>query len=216
MVYYPFSEALHYTHLEYDPNSPLIFCFDFNVSPGIAVVVQEHKKEDQIISNIIGEVYIENDSNTLLVCDKLKKDWKHHMGKIYCYGDRTGGARGTAKVLGTDWDLIKSSLKKQWRKVYFDLPSKNPREKDRVNSVNTRLLNAADLVRIKIDPSKAPHVVDDFEGTLLMKSGTGEIDKKSDPMMSHYTDGFGYYIHKVFPVKREQFSANKQERRYWK
>lgn len=213
-VYYQFSEGLHYSRLEYNSNSPLIFCFDFNVSPGIAVVVQEEKIGKHIISNIIGEVYIEDDSNTLLVCKKLKHDWKHHKGKIYCYGDKTGGARGTAKVMGSDWDLITASLSKKWKNIGYDLPPKNPRERDRVNSVNTRLLNANGVVRVKIDPTKAPHVVEDFEGVLLSRSGTGEIDKKTDPKLTHCTDAVGYYIHKVFPVDRETWKRTEQQ--FWK
>lgn len=217
MVYYQFSEALHYKRLQYRSDLPLIFCFDFNVSPGVAVVVQEVKKGPHIISNIIGEVYIKDDSNTPLVCKKLIFDWKHHRGKVYCYGDKTGGARGTAKVLGTDWDLIHTSLSRQWgNRVSYDLPRVNPREKDRVNSVNTRLLNANDVVRIQIDPSKAPHVVEDFEGVLLTKDGTGEIDKKRDPQLTHYTDGFGYYIHKVFPVSRDLVSLKPNNTEFWK
>lgn len=40
-AYYPFNEKNHCTSLMYDPRLPLIFCFDFNVQPGVAVVLQE-------------------------------------------------------------------------------------------------------------------------------------------------------------------------------
>ena len=40
-VYYAFHQAIHCWPVEYDPSRPLLFCFDFNVEPGVAVVCQE-------------------------------------------------------------------------------------------------------------------------------------------------------------------------------
>jgi hypothetical protein len=52
-----------------------------------------------------------------------------------------------------------------------------------------------------VDPAKAPSVVRDFEGVRLLKGGSGEIDKKADPLLSHWTDGIGYYC------ERESFRS---------
>ena len=43
-------------------------------------------------------------------CKKLIADWENHKGRVVCYGDATGGAGGSAKVKGSDWDLIKEEL----------------------------------------------------------------------------------------------------------
>ena len=43
-------------------------------------------------------------------------------------------------------------------------------------------------------------MVKDFEGVKLLEGGSGEIDKKADPMLTHLTDGIGYYIAKEFPI----------------
>jgi hypothetical protein len=53
---------------------------------------------------------------------------------------------------------------------------------------------------LMVDPVKAPHVVKDFEGVRLLEGGSGEIDKKADPHLSHLSDGVGYYCAKEFPI----------------
>jgi hypothetical protein len=64
-----------------------------------------------------------------------------------------------------------------------------------------------------VDPSRAPHVIKDFEGVVVVEGGSGEIDKKANPELSHLSDGAGYYIFREFPVKK-QYVASGQ--RYWK
>jgi hypothetical protein len=63
-----------------------------------------------------------------------------------------------------------------------------------------------------IDPQKAPFTVKDFEGVRVIEGGTGEIDKKRDPMLTHLSDGVGYYIHREYPVRKYAPSGDK----YWK
>lgn len=224
-AYYPFSRDKHCGNLSYDPHRPLIFCFDFNISPGTAVVAQEQtlpaqwqkdnkgqiirdKKGDRIPivgTGIIGEVYIPRNSNTPAVCRKLIADWGDHKGEVLAYGDATGGAGGTAKVLGSDWELIKELLRGHYggRFSVRTKPS-NPPERQRVNSVNTRLMNGVHEIHMLVDAVKAPNVVKDFEGVSTLKGGSGELDKKKDPMLTHLTDGLGYYIDYEFPVVKQQ------------
>lgn len=209
-AYYNFLEKTHCSRLAYNPREDLIFTFDFNVAPGTAGVTQEQYMPSRGTgkklwgSGIIGEVYIPRGSNTVMVCDKLITDWGKHRGRIFCYGDSTGGAKGSAKILGSDWQLIKEKL---WHhfgvdRVIFRIPKANPRERDRVNSVNSRLLNTKGEIRMMVDPSKAPKIVKDFEGVTVVEGGSGEIDKTSNPELSHLTDGIGYYTHREYPVKR--------------
>ena len=57
-----------------------------------------------------------------------------------------------------------------------------------------------------VDPVKAPHVVRDLEGVVLLKGGSGEIDKKGTPDLTHISDALGYSIEAEFPTtKREVF-----------
>lgn len=211
MAYYAFNEKIHVGKYRqfYDKTRPLILCFDFNVSPGVAVIVQEFGSDifdipiGSSITAIIGEIYIPKQSNTLRVCRKIIDKYEDHEGIIICYGDSTGGAEGTAKISGSDWDIIKQQLYPHWGdRLYFKVPIKNPRERQRVNAVNSRLMTYSKNVRLVIDGKHAPKTVKDFEGVRVIDGSAGEIDKKSDKLLTHLTDAVGYYIHREYPVAK--------------
>lgn len=210
-VYYKFSDHRSKARLEYNPDAPLLFCFDFNVDPGVAAVAQEMSLPSGLDgTGVIGEVWIPNNSNTERVCDKLIQDWGDHRDKIKCYGDASGGARGTAKVQGSDWDLIVQKLRPKFgERLHIDVPPANPPVRSRVNAVNSRLCSTTGDVRLMVDPARAPKVVRDFEGVRWIEGGAGEIDKKKDPMLTHISDAIGYYVAKVFPVRRAVTGAHK-------
>lgn len=216
-AYYSFDERIHVGKYKrfYRKHRPLVFAFDFNESPGVASVLQEFKRSDIIgktLTGIVGEVYIPQNSNTLRVCDKLIQDWGDHEGEIFCYGDATGGSKGSAKVKGSDWDLVKSKLYPHFGdKLHFRVPKSNPRERVRVNSMNSRLLNTFDDVFMVIDHT-CKYTVKDFEGVRVIVGGTGEIDKRKDPKLTHLTDAIGYYVAKEHPVIEWESSRQK----YWK
>jgi hypothetical protein len=219
-AYYPFLDAIHcHKGLAslYDPKAPLGFCFDFNVAPGVAVVTQELKLPGQFVRDpktkaplldkplvgtaVIGEVYIPQNSNTEAVCSRLIKDWGSHKGYVECFGDATGGAEGSAKLAGNDWEIIEREMRKAFpSRVYMQVPKANPRERLRVNAMNTRLINGAKEVHMLVDPARAPWTVKDLEGVRLLEGGSGELDKKADPKLTHLTDALGYYIEQRFPI----------------
>jgi hypothetical protein len=163
-------------------------------------------------TGVIGEVYIPRNSNTPAVCRKLYADWKDHEGPISVYGDATGGARTTQNEKGSsDWDLVKENLYRDFGServtVRLNLSDNgkpvNMPERSRVNAVNSRLKSDSGLVRLMVDGQHAPMTVMDFEGVRLLEGGSGEIDKKNDPKLTHLTDAVGYYIAKEFPVRRD-------------
>ena len=98
-------------------------------------------------------------------------------------------------------------------RVYFRVPLSNPRERDRVNSVNSRLLNTKGEIRMMVDPTKAPQTVRDFEGVVVIEGGSGEIDKHVDPERTHLSDAVGYHLWQEYPVKK-QYSYDVGT--YWK
>jgi len=138
-------------------------------------------------TGVIGEVWIPSNSNTPAVVNRLIFDWGKHQGQILIYGDASGGSRGTAKTLGSDWDLVKQLLYTHYgsARVFFEVPKANPSERARINAVNSRLKSMDGVLRLMVDPEHAPHVVNDFEGVRLLEGGSGEIDKKRDRELSH-------------------------------
>ena len=201
-AYYAFADSTHTAALAYNPRATLAFCFDFNVEPGVAAVCQEQALPSGLEgTGVIGEVWIPRNSTTPAVCRKLIADWGAHVGNVVCYGDATGGARGSAKVDGSDWDLITRELKATFGdRLSIKVRTANPPERARINAVNSRLKSATGEVRLMVDPPKAPHVVRDLEGVTLLKGGAGELDKKASPQLTHISDALGYYIEREFPV----------------
>ena len=237
-AYYNFDMGLHVSKaLAYNPYAPLIFCFDFNVSPGVAVVCQEQvlpgcfenipnpryfgganalqnalasELQDAFVrrpitgTGIIGEVHIPQNSTTPAVCRRLIHDWGAHEGEILCYGDASGGSKGSAKIQGSDWELIDQILCQHFgNRVTLQVPRANPPERSRVNAVNARFKTTEGIIRMLVD-SECPNLIRDFEGVRVLEGGTGEIDKRRDPKLTHLSDALGYYIAYEFPVQAEQ------------
>ena len=198
-AYYSFDPELHaIATLEYNAAAPIALCFDFNVNPGVCAVIQEHGD----CTDIIGEVWIPNDSNTQRVCRKIVADWGKHAGDVYLYGDATGAARKTSAVLGSDWDLIVAELQPVFKeRLKKRVGRSNPPERVRVNAVNARLLNAAGEVRLRCCAVNAKRNAVDFEGVTMLDGTAGELDKKSAPMLTHMSDAVGYYVARKHPIK---------------
>lgn len=215
-AYYTFIEARNTAGLTYDPKGDLIFMFDFNVAPGVAAVGQEQILPPKGVAGtgIIGEVYIPRASNTPMVVRRLLTDWGDHKGRVFCYGDFSGDNDSPAAVLGTSWQLIKEMFWAHYgtERVYFRVKP-NPKERDRVNSVCARCCSLDNTVRLMIDPSRAPQTLRDFEGVTVVKGGSGELDKKIDPTLTHLTDAVGYYVWREFPITRKWMPLRQK---FWK
>lgn len=204
MAYYQWTRTDHLRGVTYSPSLPLIFALDFNVDPGTAVIIQEQLIDGEMSTCVIGEVHIPSHSSTPAVAKKLIKDWGHHEGAVYIYGDPAGGARHTSQTDGSDWDLLKQFFRKPFGdRVRWRVPRSHPYIRDRVNSVNARMRSADGVVRLKVNPKLAKHVVKDFEGVSLLAGGSGEIDKKGGEKqgLTHLSEAIGYYIHAKFPVR---------------
>lgn len=229
-AYYSFAEEHNTRELDYDPRLPLLFSFDFNRSPGVAVVSQEQAIRGVLVDEcvrcradaagtaggacrkcgsllplatatcVIGEVHIPRDSNTPRVCTRLAADWSHHKGAVICYGDATGGAKKSSSVEGSDWELIRTYLGRDFPQMQFDVDKANPAERARLNAVNLRACNAAGERRLFVDPRKAPNLLRDLCEQLVLTGGTGELDKDKDKTLGHAADGLGYQIHKLYPA----------------
>lgn len=214
-IYHSFNAALHAAErLPYFPDQPLMLCFDFNVKPGVAEVVQEQRywgRNPKVAGEItasIGEVWIPDDSNTLKVCRKLIEDWGKHRGEVLVYGDATGGARGTAAVDGSDWVLIERELRRVFgARLSMRVGMSNPPERVRVNCVNSRLLNADGIARWLFDPERCPRLVDDMDSVVAQVGSAGEIEKKKYPMLTHCSDSVGYMAEKRYPITDHTMSS---------
>ncbi len=207
-AYYTFIREVHAKRpLPYKKDRPLIFCFDFNKNPGTAIILQEQDWErvpDARFSSrlccALDEVWITGSSNTLEVCTRLRQKLRRfkHTGDIYIYGDATGGAGGSAKVAGSDWDLIEESFENLGDRVKYRYRSRNPKPRIRVNALNARFQTADGMIHMLVDPKRCPHLCDDLENVVWNHDGT-DLDKRKGEL-THCTDGTGYWAHAEYPV----------------
>lgn len=213
-AYFPFEKNRHVTDLRLVPSRPVWMCLDFNVAPGVAVLAQEQTRHDypgrtdwpagtgSEFTACLGEVWIPKQSNTPAVVRAVLHLLQGFQGVIEIYGDATGGARGTAKVEGSDWEIVRRMLRKEvgLDGYEFRVPNRNPPERARVNAVNARLLNDEGTVSMLIDP-RCRHLIDDFERVSLLQGGTGELHKPSKGTgseLTHISDGLGYAVHEHY------------------
>lgn len=198
-AYYAYGEE-NKAALKYEPGVPIGICFDFNVDPGIAAIVQEGMLPNGLVgTKCIGEIWIPQNSNTMMVCKRIVEDWGDHGGEVHVYGDATGGQRRTSATAGSDWDIVREILREKFgAKLRWRVPRANPTERARVNVTNKRIKNAVGEIRLMVDVSKAPNLSRDFDGVRLIEGGTGELDKNSDKRLTHLSDAVGYYLYYNF------------------
>jgi len=197
-IYYSFTIEKNVGELKqmYNKDEPLIISLDFNVAPGIAAFLQE-----KVLGTIIiDEIHIPRNSNTPMVCRKIIEKYKNHSGDVHLYGDSTGGNRGSAKIAGSDWDLVKAELRPVFGdRLKFRVDKSNPRERIRVNAMNSLILSASGERRLFVDKG-CKNIIKDFRSVKVLKGSAGEIDKKSNLEITHLTDAIGYYVAKKHPI----------------
>lgn len=208
-AYYAFDPDIHVGPVAYTPNEPVFLCFDFNVEPGVAVIAQElptppnwldsaYWPEKDPVVVALDEVWIERGSNTERVTDEIIRRWRGHRGAFYLYGDASGGARSSKGVQGSDWDIIARKLRRAFGdRVFRRVPMANPRERQRVNSVNARFMSVDKKVRALVHPS-CKNLQRDLEGVSTNPDGT--IEKKKGSFLTHISDAWGYMCHRRYPV----------------
>jgi phage terminase large subunit len=177
-VYYEFNSDLHVGKCNYNRNATLFICLDFNVNPMSCSLM--HIVNDGV--EVFDEIFL-NNSDTYKMMKELKKRGYSH-GRVI--PDSTGKNRKTSGK--SDFVIIKEAG--------FVIESvRNPYVTDRVNAVN-RLLKAGN---VKIDP-KCKHLINDLEKVSWKDN---KLDQKTDPMLTHMSDNFGYGIYFHFPHERK-------------
>ncbi len=218
-AYYAFDSELNVTpkgkRVTYDASLPLHLSFDFNRKPGVCAISQEQRapawlkeatKCKDIISAGIDEVFIERMSNTKIVCQKILEKWSNHERDVLLFGDPTGGAGGSAKVLGSDWQIIKDILKPVFGHRLKDrVQSGSPGVRVSINSVNTRLITCSGEVGTVLDAKACPMLIRDFEG--VESDDAGDIVKEEGSMLTHISDGWRYMTHRLHPCGKEKFES---------
>jgi hypothetical protein len=202
------------------PDRQVAICFDWNIRPGTATILQEQCVEDYTTATplpekiaddftaVLGEVFLRQNGQAprviQAVIEKLRA--MGHTGKVHAYGDPAGGSGHSAATEGTCLEHLKRLGKAAFGDRFsMRFQRAAPAIIARLNAVNARLRNADGMIRMVVDP-KCKETLKDLEQVHLKQKTSGgiEIEKatkgpKAD--RTHLTDGLGYYIAEVFPTR---------------
>jgi hypothetical protein len=191
--------------LAYDPHLPVCWALDFNVDPLCSVVCQVEEERDGLtgtvrkVVRVLAEIVLAN-SNTMEAAgafigwlDALKTDYQPKQVRIY--GDASGNSR-TTKSSRTDYELIREAFRRTEYAITMRTNTANPPVKDRVNTLNAALSNAAREHRLLIDPG-CRELLKDLRQVRWARDAagnvTGELDK-SDSQRTHTSDALSYLV----------------------
>jgi hypothetical protein len=206
-AYYGFVRTIHAAApvaLEYA--LPACVAFDFNVNPATAVIWQ-YRNQDAWVWR---EVYITHaggeatEASAAGARDLLRN--AGFNGEVRLYGDAAGKA---AKTTGPSDHAV---IKQVFPNARWCVPHAAPHVKDRVRSVNARLQTMDGAHHLRIDPS-CRHLISDLEQVIFLDNG--ELDKKSNPMLTHISDALGYGIHREFPVVKPAVTVGSMVAERW-
>jgi hypothetical protein len=192
---------------------PVDLMCDFNVSPMCWNIGQDLGQNGEIFSYIHDEIHLDTAGTDVTVQEFIER-WGDHKAVrsagVRLYGDATGAHKGTS-ASRSDYEIIEQALKKAGIAVDVNIGRSNPRQRDRVLSVNGRLLNALGSRRLFIsDRCKWTKI--DFERTSFIP-GTQQLDKsettgssggakrKRKPTLTHHTDAVGYKVFAQWPIR---------------
>jgi phage terminase large subunit-like protein len=197
-AYTGFDHMIHVKPQEefYNPNAPLCWYVDFNVSPYISGVGQR----DGVKFRFMREFMLE-EGNHDEMCEIVYEFYGNHPGEIWLYGDATGQRR-SVQTNQSDYTLIANNMRKKGKYIKLKLPSVNPNVPDRVNAANVAFRDNDGISNVEIDPS-CKELIMDFEQVL--RDSRGGIKKSNNPRdpysrRSHSSDGATYWIAYEAPV----------------
>ena len=162
----------------------MLFC-DFNVNPIVGAVVVRTEYGLHIIDEIV--IY---GSNT----DELAQEMRRRYPKeqIIAFPDPAGAQNRTSAGGKTDHSILQNA----GFRVLFR--PRHPKVKDRINAVNSLLLNTNKERRMFVDP-KCREVIKSLSRHTY-KEGTMIPDK--DNGLDHMSDAIGYGVEYLFPVTK--------------
>lgn len=137
---------------------------------------------------IIGEIALGANGSTSLAARELVERYGNRHRRVVVCGDAAGRARSTAGRI--DYTVVREELRGHFRDVTIDVAASNPRQKDRVDAVNYHLSGRGRNVAIHVS---CRELIRDLQQVVWKQGARVELDK-SNPSLTHASDGFGYLI----------------------
>lgn len=199
-VYPVFGRSRHVLEdLEFNPSIPIGLALDFNISPGMhGELCQYDEARDEFV--VIHELHGPRMDVRGLVAMLRNIISEHSLaignGKtLDVFGDATGTSQ-TASTGESCYGVLAEALDAAGINFRARVPNHNPPVIDRVNAVNSALLDMTGKVHVRIHP-RCVKLLEDLQR--MRRNSKGEIDKL-DKILSHASDAFGYAVHYQRPA----------------
>lgn len=182
------------------PNLPIwIFC-DFNLAPIAWLMAQEHKKHIHVFNEVYIPRTIDQFEAPRLLVSKLMRIPNVQQMQLYITGDATGKATQRTSHK-SDYDVLIGFLQSKGFRPHLKTPTVNPGIKDRVTTVNARMLSASGETFVTINPTMAPELDIDLTRTAWKKTETPTLDPGPEGIRTHPSDALGYGICTLAPTE---------------
>lgn len=197
-AYYAFNRKQHTGSVQLLPGIPVSVSFDFNINPCTAVIGQGVRDE----ARVWREVFVSHSGGeatraVATAAKQLLTEAKWHGG-IRIYGDPAGKA---GKTTGPSDHAV---IKGVFSGATWNIPNHAPHVRDRVAAVNARCETMDGRRHLVVDPT-CVHLIADLEQVIFKDNG--DLDKSSNPMLTHMSDAAGYWIHREWPVQKPVIKA---------
>jgi Phage terminase large subunit len=192
-----------------DPSKPIAWMHDFGVDPRASLICQVHTLARPLVGfqrelvYVIGEIRIRDGSTDKMIPEfvRLYPPGSFSNNRIHMYGDATGINRNSTTA-DSDWAMLQHDPRLRPYKTSIHKRGQNPPVVDRVNAVNSKLLNALDEIGILIRED-LPHICEDLQQTHWLE-GTRQLDHGSrsrEIFRTHMSDSLGYFIEREWPLQ---------------
>jgi hypothetical protein len=197
-VYYGFARATHVKPVALTPRLPVCVSVDFNIEPACAVIAQVEGQHVRVWREV--KTRHAGGEATRATARRAKQllDEVGVRGPIRIYGDATGKA---GKTTGPADHAV---LREVFPGATWCIPTHNPHVRDRVASVNGRCQTMTGERYLSVDPT-CVGLIADLEQVIF--AANGDIDKTTNPELTHLSDALGYLCAQVFPTMPRVFSS---------
>lgn len=185
-VYPDFDRELNHVPTVAAANEPMHVGLDFNVQKMAAVVFVVRDDAPHAVGELTGV------RDTPTMARILKERYKDAGHSVTIYPDASGQNTSSKGASISDLSIL------QGAGFTVRAPSTNPRVKDRVNSVNSLILNDKGLRRFKVNINACPIYTECLEQQPY--DAHGEPDKTTGH--DHANDAGGYFLHGRWPVTK--------------
>jgi phage terminase large subunit len=196
-IYYAFDRKTHVADGELTAKDlDVIYVgMDFNIDPMSAVIAI--RKGDDLC--VIDEIRMFS-SNTAEIVEEIKS--RYPKSKVWVYPDPASRQRKTSAGGTTDLTILQNAG------FVVKAPMSHTPVRDRINAVNSRLMDAKGIRHLFIRP-QCKYTIEGLERHTY-KEGTTQPDKDSG--YDHMMDALGYMVDYLFPIKREREETRQPQR----